>query len=68
MKEDHRPKYIQALKEELSELRQEFENLPATEDNSSKRWRLNADVLQTEWRLHYCAGLANMGPQDTQSV
>mmetsp|Transcript_1938 Transcript_1938/g.4314 ORF Transcript_1938/g.4314 Transcript_1938/m.4314 type:complete len:112 (-) Transcript_1938:32-367(-) len=59
LKVELKEKYLSALKEELTELKQEFENLPATEDNASKRWRLNADVMQTEWRVSYCMNLVS---------
>lgn len=61
MKDELKDKYVQAVKEELAELKQEFEKVPASDDNSSKRWRLNADVLQTEWRLGYIANLVRKG-------
>jgi hypothetical protein len=57
MSDNLKAKYVSGLNEELNELKKEFEKVPATEENSAKRWRLNADILQTEWRVNYTSSL-----------
>ena len=57
MSDNLKAKYVGGLNEELNELKKEFEKVPATEENSAKRWRLNADILQTEWRINYTSSL-----------
>jgi len=51
--------YANALREELKELNDEFEQVPASEDNRSKRWKLSSDIMQTEWRLGYVEKLVS---------
>lgn len=51
--------YANALRDELKELKAEFEQVPASEENLSKRWRLSSDIMQTEWRLGYVEKLVS---------
>jgi len=51
LKPELRQVYLNSLKEELHELKSEFEKVTATDENANKRWRLNADILQTQWRV-----------------
>ncbi|CAG9313952.1 unnamed protein product [Blepharisma stoltei] len=53
LKPELRAVYVNALKEEVSDLRSNFEQIPATDQNANKRWRINADILQTQWRIRY---------------
>ena len=45
--------YISSLQEELQQLRLNFEKVPASENTAEKRWRINADIMQTKWRIEY---------------
>ena len=45
--------YVSSLKEELHQLYTNFENTPASENTAEKRWRINADIMQTRWRINY---------------
>ena len=51
--------YVNSIREELNELRQEFEQVPASEENRSKRWKLSSDIMQAEWRLGYVEKLVS---------
>lgn len=51
--EELRLVYLGGLQQELNELREQFENTAAVEGNSSKRWRIHSDILQTKWRISY---------------
>jgi hypothetical protein len=45
--------YLSSLQEELQNLKKNFENTPASEETAEKRWRINADIIQTKWRIGY---------------
>lgn len=45
--------YINSIKEEHEQLMKKFEETPASDENSEKRWRINADIIQIRWRLDY---------------
>ena len=51
--ESLRPNYLSRLTQDLDQLKTRFEGIPATEANASLRWRMNSDILQTQWRLNY---------------
>lgn len=44
--------YYSALQEELQQLSFQFEKTPASEGTAEKRWRINADIMQTRWRIN----------------
>lgn len=53
LKNDNKEIYIKSLEEELGVLKNDFEKIPASESTAEKRWRINADIMQTKWRIEY---------------